>query len=556
MVAIDSEHSPGRNAPVAERREADASATRERGSYRLPLIVLIVGLAVTAALALISQALYANNENRLLKLSAREASSVLTGSVPSIQTPLASAAELAGATNGNVVKFKGVAGLSAGPEKGKEFSSMSLWRVGSTRPLAVVGASPVLASMPDPESFIRRAAQQPTLSVFDLLQPPNLRLGYAFAAPGSRSGYVVYGETPLPSDRRSRIQNSSAFSNLNYAIYFGRTPQPSNLLLTSVQHLPFSGRTASDSVPFGDTALTLVVSPRDALAGALPERLPWLIAIVGILLTASASGLTLRLVERRRDAERLAGRLDRIANENRRLYAEQRDIAQTLQHALLPEALPRIPGAEASARYEAGEQGVEIGGDWYDVIALDERRLLLVVGDVSGHGLRAASTMASLRFAIHAYAAQGDAPSEILTKLSRLVNVSSTGHLATVLCMLVDVAAHKITVTSAGHLPPLLLSGAGGQFLNSEVGLPVGIDRAAAYTSLTVSAPPAATLIAFTDGLVERRGEHLDQGLERLRVAAVANHALLPELMQRLVREVRNDPAEDDTAIVGLRWTD
>ena len=479
---------------------------------------------------------------------------MLTASVPGIETSLASAAELADATNGNVAKFKSLAGLSAG--SGREFVSMSLWRAGSTRPIAVVGTTPVLASMPDADTFVAKAARMHRLSIIGLLEPPSLRLGYGFSAPGSNGGFVIYAEAPLPKDRRSRIQGNSAFSNLNYAIYLGRVLQPSKLLLTSVNQLPLTGSTASNSVPFGDTVLTLVVSPRGTLTGTLPQRLAWIIGIVGTALSLLAAALTVRLIQRRRDAERLAGRLDRIAHENRRLYAEQRNIAQTLQHALLPERLPTIPGAEARARYEAGEEGVEIGGDWYDVIALDERRLLVVVGDVSGHGLRAASTMASLRYAIHAYAAQGDAPAEILTKLSRLVSVGTSGQLATVLLMLVDIGAHKVSVTSAGHLPPLLMNGNGGRFLDGEVGLPIGVDRAASYTSMTVSAPPAATLLAYTDGLVERRGEHLDQGLARLRHAAVANHADLPELLQRLVNEVRNDPAEDDTAIVGLRWLD
>src|SRR6185437_12643526 len=142
---------------------------------------------------------------------------------------------------------------------------------------------------------------------------------------------------------------------------------------------------------------------RVPLAGTLPKDLPWIIAVLGSLLTIAATLMTLRLTQRRRGAEELAGRLEVTANENERLYAEQRGIAQTLQHALLPDRLPELPGIQASARYEAGEEGVEIGGDWYDVIDLDGRRLLLVVGDVSGHGLRAATTMAALRYAIRAY---------------------------------------------------------------------------------------------------------------------------------------------------------
>jgi serine phosphatase RsbU (regulator of sigma subunit) len=199
-------------------------------------------------------------------------------------------------------------------------------------------------------------------------------------------------------------------------------------------------------------------------------------------------------------------------------------------------------------------EGVDIGGDWYDAMAVDDKRLLLVVGDVSGRGLDAATTMAALRYAIHAYAAQGDKPGTILTKLNKLVSVKSSGQLATVLCVLVDLDTHELTITSAGHLPPLLISDGHGEFVKSDVGLPIGVDRHAAYTSATVTVAPGATLLAFTDGLVERRGESIDVGLGRLRDHATSNHATLDELLTRVVSNLRQDGSDDDTAIAGIRW--
>jgi serine phosphatase RsbU (regulator of sigma subunit) len=367
---------------------------------------------------------------------------------------------------------------------------------------------------------------------------------------------AVYGESVLPRNRRSRLQSNSAFSDLDYAIYFGASERRADLLVTSLNNPPIRGTQARQRVPFGDSVLTLVVAPRQSLAGTFPQQLPWIILIVGIGLTLGAGALTMRLIQRRRGAEELAGRLEHAVGENQRLYAEQRTIAQTLQHALLPEQLPQIPGVQASARFEAGEQGVEIGGDWYDVIPLGDQRLLVVVGDVTGRGLRAAATMASLRYAIEAYAAQNDPPDTILTKLSKLLSVTEDGQLATVLCALVDVGARQVTVTSAGHLPPLLISGDGSEYVESEVGPPIGVEEGATYTSTTVAVPAAATFLAFTDGLVERRDEPLDRGLERLREAATGNHVALPELLSNLVSQLRYGPAEDDTAIVGLRWTD
>ena len=203
----------------------------------------------------------------------------------------------------------------------------------------------------------------------------------------------------------------------------------------------------------------------------------------------------------------------------------------------------------------AGEEGVEVGGDWYDVIPLGEQRLLTVVGDVSGRGLRAATTMASLRYAIHAYAAQSDPPAEILTKLSGLLQIATTGQFATVLCAVLDMETHEVTLASAGHLPPLLLRDGRGDYLEPQVGPPIGVATGVAYTPLTVSVPRQATLLAFTDGLVERRGESIDRGLARLRDAALQADGNLPDLLGRLVGELRHGHSDDDTAIVGLRWT-
>lgn len=525
---------------------------------RPPVLVVVVGLIVTSVLALISQSLYTSNERRLLELRAHDVGSVLSAAIPNLQTTLASAAELADATDGNRQRFDRFIAPYVGAPPRQQFVTASLWYLGASapKPVTSVGVPLMLgAASRAASAFLSQATRTPGLNVVGLLHARNRRLGYGFAAPGSTGRFVVYAESSVPANQRSRVAGNSAFSDLDYAVYLGRSPQPGNLLVTSLSHLPIRGSHASTTVPFGDTALTLVISPRRALAGTLPQRLPWLIAIAGFALTLGAGALTRRLSQRRRAAERLAAGLERAASENQRLYAEQRDIAQTLQHALLPSALPELSGAEASARFQPGERGVEIGGDWYDVIELDRRRLMVVVGDVSGRGLGAASTMASLRFAIHAYAAQDDSPATILAKLSRLVSVSAAGRLATVLCSVVDIDTRQVTVTSAGHLPPLIIGAGGSEYVRSRVGLPVGVDHDARYTSTTVTAPPAATILLYTDGLVERRGESLDEGLARLQRAASTDHNGLPELLSRLLADLRHEPSEDDTAIVGVRWT-
>jgi serine phosphatase RsbU (regulator of sigma subunit) len=532
---------------------------RDAWPYWVAAAVFVVGLVFTGVLVWISASTYTNNENRLLKLRVRDAGALFAEALPTVQTPLASAAALADATDGDTEKFKNFIAPSVGPQGRGTFVSVSLWRLGAGHPrlLSVVGVPPALDASPThAASFFARAARNRKLSMIDLLQAPQPRLGYAFTSARLTGHYVAYAESALPTSRRSRLQSNSAFADLDYALYLGRTQNSSALLVTDRKKLPITGRQASISIPFGDGAFTFVVTPRRPLAGTFAQRLPWIIAIVGLLLSLGAAALTARLTARRNQAQELAGSLEQIADENRRLYAEQRTIARTLQHALLPETLPEIRGVETSARYETGVKGIDIGGDWYDLIALDDHRLLLVVGDVSGRGVRAAATMASLRFAIHAYAAQDDPPEAILTKLSKLVNVNTSGHLATVLCAVVDVDAHRLTVTSAGHLPPLLLSNGSGTFVRSDVGVPIGVRAGARYTSTSVQTPKAATLLAFTDGLVERRGESIDTGLARLQQAASANHVTLDELLSRLIHDLRHDGADDDTAIAALRWLD
>jgi serine phosphatase RsbU (regulator of sigma subunit) len=163
--------------------------------------------------------------------------------------------------------------------------------------------------------------------------------------------------------------------------------------------------------------------------------------------------------------------------------------------------------------------------------------------------------MASLRFAMRAYAAQGDSPSTILAKLSGLVSISRDGHFATALCGVVDVPARRVTLANAGHLQPLLVSPDGAAFVDTKLGLPVGVVADEHYAEVTVSVPPAGTILLYTDGLVERRDEILDDGLERLRQSATADISELDALLQTILDRNLPHGSDDDTALLGLRWS-
>ena len=302
-----------------------------------------------------------------------------------------------------------------------------------------------------------------------------------------------------------------------------------------------------------------MAAPLTSLGGRFFEFLPWIIAGVGVVLALLAGLLTDRLVRRRRRAEALALTLQSSRAEIGALYDRQQEIAQTLQQAILPEALPDLPGLEAAALYEAGTTGIEVGGDWYSLFDVGAGRVVALIGDVAGRGLQAATAMATLRTAAFSYAAQDSRPELILARLGRLVARLPDHQFATVLCMRIDIDRHEIALASAGHLPPLLLSADEvATYVDIKVAPPIGVSgEPPVYEAMTVTVAPGSTVLMFTDGLVERRREVIDVGLERLRTAATGrDHGSLDALVAGLARELAPSPTDDDTAILAVRWRD
>ncbi|HUY30146.1 MAG TPA: PP2C family protein-serine/threonine phosphatase [Acidimicrobiales bacterium] len=521
------------------------------GRYRTSASVLLVGVATSVLLAWTARALYDDSEARQLRLRVRDAGTLIATSLRSVETPLTAGLAIATATGDSPGKFTSFASAYVGASAA--FSSMSLWEVRGDNPVrvALAGTGPGLSTS-RARVVLGRARRQDGLAVSYETGAAGRALGYSIAG-GAGGRTVVLARARLPAHTRAPLPRSSAFADLDYALYLDTFPHGEHLLATSVAHLPLHGTAVR--TPFGDASIDLVMSARGTLVGAFFEEFPWIVGGIGLALSIAAALLSQRLVHRRRVAELLVGRLDEIATENRRLYDEQRSIARSLQHALLPERLPATEGLEIAARYVAGARGLDVGGDWYDVIPIDHGRLLVVVGDVSGRGVHAATVMASLRFATRAYALQGDAPATILAKLSALVSVDDSGHFATAICALVDVAAHEISLANAGHPPPLLLANRAGRYIDADVGVPVGVVPAPAYETMTVRAPARATLLVFTDGLVERRGELLDVGLETVRARFGRDAGPLDETLTALIDDVAPAGLEDDAAMVGLRWT-
>jgi Stage II sporulation protein E (SpoIIE) len=389
---------------------APSGATGSHWAGRAAIVTLLLGLVVTAALSVTTVVLYDRNENRLLKLRSRELNSVVATTLPSIQTPLASAAALADGTAGSARSFRTFMAPFVGPRR--QFASASIWKLGGAHVLlaARLGAAPRLAAQAQAFArLLRETARPGVLNLAGVLESAQPALGFEFSA-SRHSGFAVYAESPLPANRRSGIESNSAFSDLYYVLYLGPSRRPSDLLVTNVSKLPLRGRQASGSVPFGASRFTLVVGPKGSLGGAFFRDLPWIVGIAGVLISLVAALTAERLARGRRRAEDLALDLDRAADELRERYREQQGISRKLQQALLPERLPELAGLQVSALYVPAASGVDVGGDWYDVVELEGGAVLLIVGDVSGHGLEAATTMALLRHAALAYAAQSPRP--------------------------------------------------------------------------------------------------------------------------------------------------
>src|SRR5256886_934346 len=249
-------------------------------------------------------------------------------------------------------------------------------------------------------------------------------------------------------------------------------------------------------------------------------------------------------------AEGLAHRTA-LAVTNARMYAHQRSIAETLQRSLLRKELPQLPAMSVAARYLPARPGVEVGGDWYDVFLLPDTRIGMVMGDVAGRGLEAASVMGEIQHALRAYALEGHPPGVVLSRLNRLLELRE---MATILYLVFDPDSWSVRFANAGHLPPLVISPVGQAALLEGGAPPLGSSPLTVYGEHVAAIAPGATIILFTDGLVEVRGESLDAGLARL-VAAASTHARddLEMLLDRLLSQVGSDSPADDVALLAVR---
>jgi GAF domain-containing protein/anti-sigma regulatory factor (Ser/Thr protein kinase) len=256
------------------------------------------------------------------------------------------------------------------------------------------------------------------------------------------------------------------------------------------------------------------------------------------------------------DSELLQAVADRaaLAIEHDRLFEEYR-VAQVLQRSLLPTDLPQPSGLSFSARYLPAAARRLVGGDWYDVIELPDGRVGVAIGDVVGHGLEAATLMGSLRSALQAFAVQGLSPAEVAPLLARFAATAGRRSMATYLYGVIDAGRTCFTFVNGSHPAPLLVRPDGtAELVMGALVPPLGASVMPLGEETRVHLEPGTTLVLYTDGLVERRGERLVTRQQKLHAAAAAATAEPDLLADALIEHMIGDePPADDVAILTIQ---
>jgi PAS domain S-box-containing protein len=273
---------------------------------------------------------------------------------------------------------------------------------------------------------------------------------------------------------------------------------------------------------------------------------------IGVVSFASSASGRRYTLDDQRLAEEIAVRAA-ASIDNAQLFRREQQTALTLQRSLLPGALPETEDLAAAAAYfPAGDEG-EVGGDWYDVIPLPSGRVAIVIGDVMGRGIRAAAMMGQLRAVVRGYAVQDLPPVDVVAYLDDLVRNLDEASIVTCVYAVYDPLDRSACISNAGHLPPLLVNGAGAtKILNDTTGIALGAGKAP-FEQFEVELGDGDGLVLYTDGLVETRGTDIDDGIDALANAVSPLPDSLEEACARALSVRRPDAQDDDVAVLVVR---
>jgi hypothetical protein len=524
------------------------------GTRRLPIrlattLTLLVTLVLTAAAFWATDIGVHNQGDRLLKERAGEINLVLTQAIDVIPTGLQQLGAALDATHGDVQAFDTAAqqqAEAAGPTQ-VTFAWLRPDPAGGFRVMAQAGDTGLTVGqvIRDERTRTLQAALTTTQVVPTAVIGADRLLGFALGPPAAPAGTVLYRQSMLgPAVNPPRAASTAPFSELNVALYSTRTANPAKVLTSTSRDLPLEGEVRSELLHVGATPWLLTVSARSPLVGRLTADAPWIVLGIGLIGTALV-GLVVETVARRRDAAL-------------ELYRVEHSVAEALQLSLLPK-LPELEGLELAARYLASGAGQQVGGDWFDAFPVAGGRCGLVVGDVIGHDVEAASAMAQIRALLRGYAVDGDPPAAVLARLDHVVDDLRLTQLVTVFYGLLDEPAADgsrwLHYSNAGHVPPVLrLPDGGVTSLAGGASVVMGAPIDSDFSEDEVMLPEGSTLALFTDGLVEVPGGSLTDGLDRVQRTVAAFGDPTPEaLCDELLAYVSGRALRDDVALLVVK---
>jgi serine phosphatase RsbU (regulator of sigma subunit) len=519
---------------------------RRTAPWLTGLWAALICLAFAVAGAVAVESVHRSTERQLLQQQADEIAAVLSSAITGVQAPLAAAAEVAAATDADPgavgaalsesilrSQFRGAAVLDA---EGNE-----VFAIGEPTVLGIDGNS--LAAVVAP------AMATDGLAVIDTLDLEPRVLGFAHSD-STESRFVVYAEAPLPA-RTGVPRSADLFDQLDFSLFLGPERVDDQLLYTSADAIPLTGRVAQTTVPFGDGELTLAVSTQGNLADTFSVRLPWIIAVAGLVLAAAVGGAVTLIVRRRHQAEAL---VDELAES----HEQQRTVIRTLQQSLLPRRLPSPTGTALATAFWPADRSLELGGDFYDVFTIDSNSWSVAIGDVCGKGVDAAALTAAVRHTIRAAAHQLTRPAEVLTWARDAVEAFDENTYCTACFGFVRQAPAglRVDLSLGGHPRPILVTADGATGVG-EPGTILGMVPPR-FRETVVNVGHDDLLIFYTDGVTDAPGG-ADVSEEELCQVLARSHGADPEGVIELLREElrrrRPEGTRDDVALVVIKGT-
>jgi hypothetical protein len=508
---------------------------------------MVIALILTGAAVWATRGIVHDQEHRLLKERTSEVNLVLTSAIGAIPATLDAQGATLRATGSSRLAYTKAAKatVAAGPGR-LTFAWLRPNRRGAGYVVLAAAGTGLHVGQVVADARVRTFAAAARSGSFAATPVfgADRRLGFAVGSPVAPAGTVLYRESVLGPVSAPRQAATAPFAELDVALYTSSTAQPSQILTRTTSQLPLKGDVDTQTVPVGTSHWLLAAKARRSLVGSVATDAWWVVLIGGVL-GSFLIGVTIETAARRRDAA-LA------------LYEGEHQMAETLQRSLLPR-LTALPSLGLAARYLAAGTGQEVGGDWFDAFPITGGRVGIVIGDVIGHDLEAASAMAQIRASLRAYAVDGDPPATVINRLDHLVDTFALTQLVTVIYgVLGPVAAdgsRLLRWANAGHLPPLLRSPHGDVTALTGgdsvlLGAPIPVDHHQAERRLE----PGSTLLLFTDGLVEVPGRALEETLAELAAAlAVTEGAMDVEAMcERVVAGVSDRVLRDDIALLAI----